>query len=261
MIQIDGKEFESPHSDASISQDDVKFLSILEQGIYQDESGFYVTPLPFWENGKTVSSNYEPVLKRFHGLLAQFSRKSKEFETKYREFMTGVIARGEAELVPQSDQKTGESWYLPHHGVLKIICYHCWLQWATENRWFIIIAPHTCQAVHIIGPTTTKPEYRDVCASCTNNQCPKWWLVEFDNCDAATLTSDWFGCETQKFSKRIACGSELNWGLGLWSLWVEWRDALRISWVESRDARWVSWVESASGVDCCVKIKSWILVM
>ena len=47
MNQIDGKEFESPHSHANISQDDVKFLSILEQGIYQDESGFYVTPLPF----------------------------------------------------------------------------------------------------------------------------------------------------------------------------------------------------------------------
>ena len=117
MNQIDGKEFESPHSDASISQDDVKFLSILEQGTYQDKSGFYVMPLPFRENGKTLSSNYEPVLKRFHGLLAQFSRKGKDFETKYCEFMTGVIARGEAELVPQSDQKTGEGWYLPHHGV------------------------------------------------------------------------------------------------------------------------------------------------
>ena len=75
-------------------------------------------PLPFRNNRDQLECNYEPVVKRFKGLLSQFKRRGPEFRDKYTEFMSGVISRGEAELVPESDSKSGEGcWYLPHHGV------------------------------------------------------------------------------------------------------------------------------------------------
>ena len=114
---IDGLEFLSPPDNNPVSQDDLKFLDILDKGVHQDSSGFYVMPLPFRENGVKLPANYQPVLNRFYGLLSQFRKRGHEFKQKYTEFVEGIISRGEAELVPQSELESREGWFLPHHGV------------------------------------------------------------------------------------------------------------------------------------------------
>ena len=120
MKQIDGVEFQDVQSDLTMSQDDLKFLDIMNNKTYQNDQNFYVMPLPFKKGENQLECNYEPVLKRFHGLLSQFRKQGQEFKTKYSDFMNGFISRGEAELVPKADLESGEgsSWYLPHHGVI-----------------------------------------------------------------------------------------------------------------------------------------------
>ena len=117
MNMIDGCEFVDHTDSQSISQDDVKFLKILDDGIHQDSSGYYVMPLPFKHDETTLKSSKQPVLKRFYGLLSQFKRRSADFRQKYTEFVEGIISRGEAELVPKSELESREGWFLPHHGV------------------------------------------------------------------------------------------------------------------------------------------------
>ena len=39
-------------------------------------------PLPFRNNRDQLECNYEPVVKRFNGLLSQFKRRGPEFRDK-----------------------------------------------------------------------------------------------------------------------------------------------------------------------------------
>ena len=95
MNMIDGCEFVDHADSQSISQDDLKFLKILDDGIHQDSSGYYVMPLPFKHGETTLKSSKQPVLKQFYGLLSQFKRRNAEFRQKYTEFVEGIISRGE----------------------------------------------------------------------------------------------------------------------------------------------------------------------
>ena len=117
MNMIDGCEFVDHADSQSISQDDLKFLKILDDGIHQDSSGYYVMPLPFKHGETTLKSSKQPVLKQFYGLLSQFKRRNAEFRQKYTEFVEGIISRGEAELVPKSELNSREGWFSPHRGV------------------------------------------------------------------------------------------------------------------------------------------------
>lgn len=56
--------------------------------------------------------------QRARNLMKRFE-KYEEFFNEYKAFMNNVMARGYAEIVPQSElqPKTGKLWYLRHHGV------------------------------------------------------------------------------------------------------------------------------------------------
>lgn len=124
VLQILDQDFKDTHDRASaipgnvdkLSQEDMKFMEIISNSIRQDEKGYYSMPLPLKDN-YTLPDNRFVAEKRFKSLLKRLENDS-EYSTKYRDFMKGLIDRGEAEPVDEStDTQPGMVWYLPHHGV------------------------------------------------------------------------------------------------------------------------------------------------
>ena len=109
-------DFLSDNDSKLMSQEDIKFLEILDSQTYQDSEKYYTMPLPFKTNFAQLSNNYKAALTRFEYLQSRFQR-DPEYAKQYSEFIQGIINRGEAERVPNSELKKGECWYLPHHGV------------------------------------------------------------------------------------------------------------------------------------------------
>nr|XP_006820436.1 PREDICTED: uncharacterized protein LOC102805132 [Saccoglossus kowalevskii] len=106
---------EKSQGEKAVSQDDIKFLNILETGIQQTESGHYSMPLPF-KSGKPILPNSKRMASiRLQHLKKKFNTNLKYY-SDYKRFMNDVIEKGEVEKV--DDQVTdGKVWYIPHHWV------------------------------------------------------------------------------------------------------------------------------------------------
>ena len=100
--------------DTVMSQEDIKFLKIVENAIRQDEEGYYEMPLPFKTDSPNLPNNKELAEKRLSHLKRRFLRDQQYFED-YKKFMSDIIERSDAEQVEEVD--TSHSWYIPHHGV------------------------------------------------------------------------------------------------------------------------------------------------
>ena len=99
------------------SQEDIKFLSILEKGIkFQD--GHYELPLPFRNGSPVLQNNKSVALKRLNALTRRFESDAK-FRQDYFGFMQNLLSNGHAERVTDSDEEgiRNSVWYIPHHGV------------------------------------------------------------------------------------------------------------------------------------------------
>ena len=116
MKLISDADFQSSSDSKTLSQDDVKFLNILDKQTYQDQDKYYTMPLPFKSDASKLSNNYQAALTRLEYLKSRF-KKDPEYARQYSDFIQGVIDRGEAEKVPEPLIKKRECWYLPHHGV------------------------------------------------------------------------------------------------------------------------------------------------
>ena len=99
------------------SQEDKMFLKIVNQGIRHTGDGHYEIPLPLCRDVR-FPENKEQVLQRAHWLRKKLVN-NETFYKDYGNFMNSIIAKGFARKVP-SDRlfaKTGQVWYIPHHGV------------------------------------------------------------------------------------------------------------------------------------------------
>ena len=99
------------------SQEDMRFLSILDQNI-SFKDGHYEMPLPFKEEWPVLPNNKVIAFKRLKGLCRRFDNDIK-FRQDYFSFMRNLVSNGHAEKVPESDEKGVHNsvWYIPHHGV------------------------------------------------------------------------------------------------------------------------------------------------
>lgn len=113
MFEVDF--LESPTEDIT-SQEDLKFLDIMKQGIFQGEDHHYEMPLPFKDGPPQIPSNREAMRQRLMGLRKKFSRDST-FHKEYTTFMNNIIQQGYAEPISKAHNTEGKTWYLPHHGV------------------------------------------------------------------------------------------------------------------------------------------------
>ena len=112
MMEADFKDT-SP-TDKSMSQDDIKFLDIMENNIQKDGEGFYEMPLPL-KHIPDKLNNYVAARKRLAGLKNRMNR-DVAYHREYTNFMKNLLENKHAEEV--EDHKDPKMcWYLPHHGV------------------------------------------------------------------------------------------------------------------------------------------------
>ena len=109
------QDFNSTADETSMSQDDIEFMRIMNNGIRQTEEGHYCMPLPF-RNRPNLPNNRSMAEQRLQPLLRRFKKDQKYFK-QYSDFIESLLERGEAEMVPQSDLQNKNVWYIPHHGV------------------------------------------------------------------------------------------------------------------------------------------------
>ena len=115
IINLMDRDFTDLSSEPPISLEDRKFLTLMEEKIYQNATGFYTMPLPFRQ--KPPENNSLQVATRRLNLLQRKFNKDPAYKEQYHQFMEDVIERGDAELVPSDELETPTSWYIPHFGV------------------------------------------------------------------------------------------------------------------------------------------------
>ena len=97
-----------------VSQDDFKFLRIMDTDTTVDCSGNYMMPLPFKAQPQ-LKNNRQQAERRFKGLERKFITDNV-YKAEYSKFMEDLIHAGHAEEAPNKP-KEGIVWYIPHFGV------------------------------------------------------------------------------------------------------------------------------------------------
>ncbi len=93
--------------EALISQEDVKFLAKLKEGIKQKPNGHYEMPLPFKEERPSLPNNKVCAEHRLRCLKKRL-KKDDQYQKDYVTFMEDIIARGDAEKVPESENNPAD---------------------------------------------------------------------------------------------------------------------------------------------------------
>ena len=114
LIQIMNRDVDDL-SEGFVSQNDRRFIDILNSGIHQNHKGHFEMPLPMKEN-IPLQDNRFMAERRLLSLKRQFS-KNPQFKELYTSFVQGMIERGDAEKIPANEVVKKSRWYLPHHGV------------------------------------------------------------------------------------------------------------------------------------------------
>ena len=117
MFEMDFSE--SSSTQEALSQEDRKFLAIVESGIRHREDGHYEMPLPLRVPAPALPNNREVALRRLNQLKRRF-KTDKKYKDDYTAFMEKVLSNGFAEEVPPVEAEASEEgkvWYIPHHGV------------------------------------------------------------------------------------------------------------------------------------------------
>lgn len=120
MFELDFNE-RAEYKEQEYSQEDKKFLQIVNQGTRRTEDNHYEIPLPFRCTDLRFPENTEQVLQRANWLKRRLI-KSETFYKDYVNFMNTIISKGFARRVPSDliSAKKGQVWYIPHHGVYHV---------------------------------------------------------------------------------------------------------------------------------------------
>lgn len=107
---------ERKYEDATMSQDDLRFVKVLQHSIHQDEDGYYEMPLPFRYTKPELPNNEYMARKRLEHLKRRLQTDT-QYYTDYRNFMEDILKHGDAEEIPHDEINAKNVWYIPHHGV------------------------------------------------------------------------------------------------------------------------------------------------
>ncbi|XP_028407838.1 uncharacterized protein LOC114530418 [Dendronephthya gigantea] len=108
-------------NEPSLSIEDRRFLTLMDEAIHKNEKGNWEMPLPLRNLDVKFPNNRKQAESRMNNLLQSFKRKPK-MEKDYLEFMEKLLERGHAVPVPSIDSTNEVTnpekvWYLPHLGV------------------------------------------------------------------------------------------------------------------------------------------------
>ncbi|XP_077868294.1 uncharacterized protein LOC144358470 [Saccoglossus kowalevskii] len=98
-----------------MSQEDFRFMKIIENGIHKGDDGLYTMPLPFKHDKPKLPDNMIMAENRLQYLWRRF-KSDPMYLNDYKVFMQSIISAGDAELVEEQEE-VGHVWYIPHHGV------------------------------------------------------------------------------------------------------------------------------------------------
>ena len=139
MFELDFTETKA--GERSLSYEDRRFLSKVNEGIHQRCNGHYEMPLPFKQESIMLPNKKEVALKRLNKLKGRLKSDSK-YKADYLAFMSDIISDGHAEKVPVEEVLTtnGQVWYIPHHGVyhpkkpgrIRVV-FNCSVEFAGES--------------------------------------------------------------------------------------------------------------------------------
>jgi len=117
MYQHDFNEVGDSSIHKSLSQEDIKFLEIMEQNVTKVD-GHYQPPLPFRDLDVTFTNNKSQVIQRTLWLKRKLQSSPKMLQ-HYKEFMEKLFVKDYARPTPADELKPpeGKSWYIPHFGV------------------------------------------------------------------------------------------------------------------------------------------------
>ena len=96
-----------------LSQNDLKFLDMIEKTIHRDKNSFCEMPLPFIDKPNLYNDKFVAEKRLDH--LKKRLLKGKIYHDDYNIFMSEIIRY--AEKVPLEEVNGTKSWYLPHHGM------------------------------------------------------------------------------------------------------------------------------------------------
>jgi hypothetical protein len=117
VIKVLESDFvERASDDTSISQEDLRFLSLMQGSIRLNDDGHYEMPLPFKKERPNLPNNKVCAIYRLRCLERKLKR-NEQYYKDYKTFMDDIIASGDAEKVPEEDINKTPAWYIPHHGV------------------------------------------------------------------------------------------------------------------------------------------------
>jgi len=102
------------HSDVNMSQDDIRFLQILEDGVTQNTKGHIEMPLPFKVRPQ-LPNNRLLAARRLSHLKGRLTKDPK-YKEDYVQYMDRMIKDGDAELATE-DTQPGCVYFISHHGV------------------------------------------------------------------------------------------------------------------------------------------------
>lgn len=108
-------EFTDINDERKMSQNDMVFVKVLEEGMKEMEDGTLSLPLPFAKTPQ-LPNNKAQAQKRFSQLLQKF-KKDPKLKEEYFSFMEEIIESGHAEKVSEKEVPSGKTWYLPHFAV------------------------------------------------------------------------------------------------------------------------------------------------
>lgn len=118
MLDLDEDSMIRHGMDDKYSVEDVKFMEIMSDKMYQREDGHYEVPLPL-KNETPFPSNRALAHGRLMGLKAKFKR-DPSYHKRYSEVMSEMLDRGFSEIVPTDESSPdGRTWFIPHHSVIQ----------------------------------------------------------------------------------------------------------------------------------------------
>ena len=106
MFKMDFSERSSTQE--ALSQEDRKFLAIVESGIRHCKDGHYEMPLPLKVPAPALPNNCQVDLHRSNQLKRRF-KTDKKYKDDYTAFMEKVISNGFAEKVPSIEAEVHEN--------------------------------------------------------------------------------------------------------------------------------------------------------
>lgn len=102
--------------DSHFSQEDLHFISIMEEGVKVKAGRHCELPLPFKEDRPGLANNKSCAEHRLRCLKKRLER-DKQYHNDYTTFMNETIECGDAERVPPEELYKSPAWYILHHGV------------------------------------------------------------------------------------------------------------------------------------------------